>query len=75
MQKTLIECYNDALQLKPANINEHLETLKNYSAKCEHVTEMGVDRVVSTYAFMMGFPKKMISYDINSKNSKTNKNN
>jgi hypothetical protein len=47
-----------------SDINEHLPTLKKYTEECNHVTEMGVRWVVSTYAFMMGKPKKIISYDI-----------
>ena len=47
-----------------SDINEHLPTLKRYAEECDHVTEMGVRWVVSTYAFMMGRPKQMISYDI-----------
>jgi hypothetical protein len=49
-----------------SDINEHLPTLKKYTEECNHVTEMGVRWVVSTYAFMMGKPKKIISYDIES---------
>jgi hypothetical protein len=48
----------------PSDINEHLPTLKAYAEKCDHVTEMGVRYAVSTYALMMGAPKKMISIDI-----------
>lgn len=48
----------------PSDINEHLPTLKRYAEECEHITEMGVRWVVSTYAFMMGKPKKLISYDL-----------
>jgi hypothetical protein len=47
-----------------SDIYEHLPTLKKYSEECEHITEMGVRYVVSTYAFMMGYPKKLISIDI-----------
>ena len=47
-----------------SDIQEHLPTLKEYTEKCKHVTEMGVRYVVSTYAFMMGKPEKLISYDI-----------
>lgn len=47
-----------------SDINEHLPVLKKYSEECEHITEMGVRWVVSTYAFMMGKPKKLISIDI-----------
>lgn len=50
--------------IKYSDIHEHLPTLKKYTEECEHVTEMGVRYVVSTYAFMMGKPKKLISYDI-----------
>ena len=50
----------------PSDINEHLPTLKKYAEECDHITEMGVRWVVSTYALLMGKPKKMISYDINS---------
>lgn len=50
----------------PSDINEHLPTLKKYAQECEHITEMGVRWVVSTYALLMGKPKRMISYDINS---------
>ena len=49
----------------PSDINEHLPTLKKYAEECEHITEMGVRWVVSTYALLMGKPKKLISYDIN----------
>jgi hypothetical protein len=48
-----------------SDINEHLSTLKNYSDECDHITEMGVRNIVSTWAFLMGNPKKLISYDIN----------
>lgn len=47
-----------------SDINEHLPTLKKYAEECDHITEMGVRWVVSTFAFMAGLPKKLISYDI-----------
>ena len=50
----------------PSDINEHLPTLKKYAEECSHITEMGVRWVVSTYGLLMGKPKKMISYNINS---------
>ena len=59
----LEEIYNFKCQT-PSDINEHLPTLKRYTEECEHVTEMGVRWVVSTFAFMMGKPKKLISIDI-----------
>lgn len=60
--------YNEKCSI-PSDINEHLPTLKKYADECEHITEMGVRWVVSTYALLMGKPKKLISYDINPINS------
>lgn len=48
----------------PSDINEHLETLKKYTEECEVVIEMGVRSIVSTWAFLAGTPKKLISLDL-----------
>lgn len=48
-----------------SDINEHLETLYKYSKECDHITEMGVRWVSSTWPMLLSNPKKMISYDIN----------
>jgi hypothetical protein len=48
----------------PSDINEHLETLKRYTEECEVVIEMGVRSIVSTWAFLAGGPKKLISLDL-----------
>jgi hypothetical protein len=48
----------------PSDINEHLHTLKKYAEECETIVEMGVRRVVSTWAFLAGNPKKLISIDL-----------
>lgn len=61
---TLLHMYTQKCST-PSDINEHLPILKKYAEECEHITEMGVRWVVSTYALLMGKPKKMISYDIN----------
>ena len=47
----------------PSDIHEHLPVIKKYAEKCDHITEMGVRWVVSTWAFLMGQPKKMIAID------------
>lgn len=57
--------YNNLVET-PSDINEHLPTLKKYTEECNHVTEMGVRWVVSTYAFLMGKPKTLVSIDIQS---------
>lgn len=49
---------------EPSDINEHLPTLLEYGKKCEHITEMGVRWVCSTWPFLLANPKKLISYDI-----------
>lgn len=53
----------------PSDINEHLPTLKKYAEECDHITEMGVRWIVSTYAFLIGKPKTLISIDIQSPNT------
>lgn len=53
-QKTLIQ--ND--------INEHLSTLLKYSTESDVIVELGVRSIVSTWAFLFGKPKKLISIDI-----------
>lgn len=46
------------------DINEHMPTLKKYAEECEHITELGVRGIVSTWAFLIAKPKKIISVDI-----------
>jgi hypothetical protein len=63
---TVVKFYNEEFN-KPviySDIKEHLPTLKRYAEQCSHITEMGMRNIVSTWAFMMGKPKKLISYDV-----------
>ncbi len=46
------------------DIREHLDLLRKYASKCDHVTELGVRWVVSTWYLMAGLPKKLLSFDI-----------
>jgi len=48
----------------PSDIYEHLPTLKKYADEVDHVTEMGVRWIVSTWALLAGNPNKLISIDI-----------
>lgn len=48
----------------PSDIHEHLPTLRAYASECEHVTEAGVRYVVSTFALLLGKPKRLVSVDI-----------
>ena len=55
-----------------SDIHEHLTTLRDLSIECEHITEMGVRDIVSTWSFLEGLRvgKKgtLISIDINEPN-------
>jgi hypothetical protein len=52
------------LYVTPSDINEHIPTLIKYGVECEHITEMGVRWVVSTWAFLSASPKILKSYDM-----------
>ena len=60
---TLQKIY-DTFCAKKSDINEHLPVLKKYADHCDHITEMGVRSVVSTFAFILAKPKKLISIDL-----------
>jgi hypothetical protein len=60
---TLDEIYYEKCRTR-SDINEHLPVLRDYGDKVDHITEMGVRGIVSTYALLASRPKKMISYDI-----------
>jgi len=47
-----------------SDINEHLPVLKKYSTGLNHIVEMGVRGIVSTWAFLSARPKKLTSIDI-----------
>lgn len=64
---TDIETIYNYLCNKQSDIHEHLPTLRKYASKVKNITEMGTRFGVSTYAFLIGKPKKLISYDINYK--------
>lgn len=51
-------------QRQPSDINEHLGTLHEYAKKCETIAEMGVRSVVSSYAFALAKPKKLLCLDL-----------
>ncbi len=38
----------------PSNCNEHLETLRNYAAKCKSATELGCNEMVTCWALAKG---------------------
>lgn len=48
----------------PTDMKHHLPTLRWIGSQCDHVTEFGLRSGTSTKAFMLGFPQKIVSYDI-----------
>lgn len=48
----------------PSDINEHIPTFIEYASECQHITEMGVRAITSTWAWLGTAPKKLISYDM-----------
>ena len=48
----------------PSDINEHIPTFIEYASECDHITEMGVRAISSTWAFLGAAPKKLVSYDM-----------
>lgn len=62
---TPIDNYFELHRTNPSDINEHMGTLKEYAQLCDHITEMGVRGVVSTWAFLAARPRKLVTVDIN----------
>lgn len=57
----LFEAPND---FKTRFIRHHLKVLREYSKGCNHIVEIGVDGVNSTWAFLCNHPREMTSIDI-----------
>ena len=56
--------YNELCKI-PSDINEHLPTLRDLASECTHITEMGVRKIVSTWALLEGMKEgKLIGIDI-----------
>lgn len=56
--------FSDKNEVKTTYTRGHLRTLREYAEKCETVTEMGVDTVSTTWAFLAAKPKRLTSIDI-----------
>ena len=63
MESIIEKKYQEKCRI-PSDINENLPVLKKYTEECEIVIEMGVRSVVSTWAFLAGKPKELISIDL-----------
>jgi len=62
---TRVEQRFAALSQIPSDINEHLLVLRYYADQCRHVTELGVRKGVSTWAFLASMGKRVVSVDVN----------
>jgi len=49
---------------QPSDINEHVPKLRELASQCEHVTEFGKRRGVSTVGLLAGQPKQLVTYDL-----------
>ena len=49
----------------PSDINKHIPAIIKLAQECDHITEMGVRKGVSTWAWLAGAPKDgLFSYDL-----------
>ena len=49
----------------PSDMYEHLPTLRQYASKCDTVCEFGTNDLTSTIGLLSGFPKHLITLDLN----------
>lgn len=60
---TLTEEYDKRIENYIYDVTDHMDKLKTYASQCSHVTELGIGNVGSTFAFAMGLPANLVSYD------------
>jgi hypothetical protein len=69
MEKKLYEIYNKKCKIKN-DINEHLPILKKYASECKTIVELGVRKIISSWALLVGLyeskeiDKRLYSVDI-----------
>ena len=55
----------DCVRWYPSDMYEHLPTLKQYAGKCDTICEFGTNDLTSTIGLLSGFPKHLITLDLN----------
>ena len=55
----------DCVRWYPSDMYEHLSTLKQYASRCNTVCEFGTNDLTSTIGLLSGFPKHLITLDLN----------
>ena len=72
----MLDCNFNILHRTPSDINEHLQTLRQYAEQVNHITECGVRSVVSSYAFASALvgknPNKLIQVDLDTNSAVIN---
>jgi hypothetical protein len=63
-----IEQHINLLYSTPSDINEHIPTILKYGNECNHITEMGVRGIISTWGWLASTPDKLICYDLHNPN-------
>jgi hypothetical protein len=58
-----LECRYQRLLELGGDLREHLPTLRRLACQCAHVTEFGTRWGDAATAFLLGRPKKLVSYD------------
>jgi len=48
----------ESISKKPSDINEHILNMISYAKDCNHITEMGVRGIISTWAWMYALSEK-----------------
>jgi hypothetical protein len=60
---SLSEEYDNRFENCIYDVTEHMDKLKTYATQCSSITELGISNVCATFAFMMGNPKTLVTYD------------
>lgn len=58
-----IEFYFRLLSDLSGDIDEHMEVIREYAYKSDTIVELGVRKMVSTWALLGGYPKKILCVD------------
>ena len=58
------EKYFSERKITARDVREHLDTLRSYALKADHITELGVRTIVTTWPFILGRPRQLVSIDI-----------
>ena len=59
----------EELHKQSSDINEHFPLMLKYGRQSDHITEMGVRDVVSTWGWLASRPKTLICYDYRKSNN------